>query len=313
MSCKSIKNIIALAAAVWMLVICCATDSVLAKGKVKVYQYAINIYELDNFRISTTQKKKIVNLIVAGFSAWNGLEDVCVKFEYIGFSNAKYKSGDKVNVVYLTMNEDEFKKVQKRVKTGDALAVTHKSGDEFDVIFHGESFLGMGADGLYVNFPGSMANDLQSAMAHEAGHALGLKHSSKPDAVMYKRLPRTTRHSPIENDDIKKARDLYPCPKDSETSYYAPPPEGWSPYGESVAGSPAIGVSTQQSHYDSASGEISTKTSHIVDVQQHAEDRVLILGDQPQNAYDQFGIPSTPVISISDDTASDEIQDETCP
>jgi hypothetical protein len=187
---------------------------------VKVIEFKINITDLDNFRITKKQKDKIVSRIVGGFNAWNNLPGVCVKFKYTGFTKVGYKPGDKKNVVDFSMDEEEFKKVQKRVKGADALAVTYKGGDEFDVIIYGEGFLGMGRNGLYVNFPGTMANDLQSAMAHEAGHALGLGHSTKKNAVMYKRLPRTKRRKPIEDDDIKKARKLYPCPaKDSKTSY----------------------------------------------------------------------------------------------
>jgi hypothetical protein len=190
---------------------------------VKVIEYKINISDLGNFRISEKQKKKIIARIVGGFNAWNNLPGVCVKFKYKGLTTkARYKMGDKKNVVTFSMDEDEFNKAKKRVKSADALAVTSKAGDEFDVLIYGEGFLGMGRNGLYVNFPGSMANDLQSAMAHEAGHALGLGHSTKKNAVMYKRLPRTKRRTPIENDDIKKARELYPCPKDKKVSYVDP-------------------------------------------------------------------------------------------
>ena len=184
--------------------------------------FYINISELDNFRISDKEKKKVIDRIVKGFEAWNNLPNVCVKFTYLGLTTkAKYKPGDKVNVVHFSMDEAEFKKVQKRVKDADALAVTYKGGDEFDMIINGEGFLGMGRNGLYINFPGSMANDLQTATVHEAGHALGLGHSSKKDSAMRKTLPRRKRHTPSA-DDIDEARKLYPCPKksqDSRTSY----------------------------------------------------------------------------------------------
>ena len=216
-----------------MLLVITVGSPALAKDKpapakqdadVTVIEYKINISDLDNFRISKKEKDKIIARIVGGFNAWNNLPGVCVKFKYTGLTTKKrYKIGDKVNVVTFSMDEAEFKEVQKRVKGADALAVTQRVGDEFDVIIYGEGFVGMGPDGLYLNFPGSMANDLQSAMAHEAGHALGLGHSTKKNAVMYKRLPRTKRRTPIEDDDIKKARELYPCPpKDSKTSYMPP-------------------------------------------------------------------------------------------
>ena len=192
---------------------------------VKVIEYKINITDLDNFPISKKEKKKIIDRIVSGFNAWNNLPGVCVKFKYMGLTTkARYKMGDKINVVTFSMDEEEFNKARKRVKSADALAVTNKVGEEFDILIYGEGFLGMGREGLYVNFPGSMANDLQSAMVHEAGHALGLGHSTRKNAVMYKRLPRTKRRKPVD-DDIKKARALYPYPtKDSKTSY-APPEE----------------------------------------------------------------------------------------
>jgi len=58
--------------------------------------------------------------------------------------------------------------------------------------------------------PGGIYDDVQNTLTHEFGHALGLAHSSVPEATMYAGAPKgETAKRTLEADDIDGARSLY--------------------------------------------------------------------------------------------------------
>jgi hypothetical protein len=97
----------------------------------------------------------------------------------------------------------------------DVLAETHLSYDlssgaitRVDIVINGAGFRwATGDDGSC-----SAAFDLESTLAHEVGHALGLKHSTIADATMYTRpAPCAMERRDLATDDLDAIAALYPA------------------------------------------------------------------------------------------------------
>jgi hypothetical protein len=96
----------------------------------------------------------------------------------------------------------------------DVLAVTHlkfdsESGEitRADIVVNGARFRWAAGDSC------SDAFDLESTLAHEMGHALGLKHSAVEEATMFTRpAPCARERRDLAADDVEAIADLYSRP-----------------------------------------------------------------------------------------------------
>jgi hypothetical protein len=131
------------------------------------------------------------------------------RFIYSGASSQTTNTNDQINLVLF-----------RNASNGSAIATTYwwSMGSQIidaDIVFWDEAFkFFAGTSGCSGGFY------IEDIAAHEFGHALGLGHSSLPEATMYPSVSSCNAgNRTLDADDIAGVRSLYPPP--------LPPPTGF--------------------------------------------------------------------------------------
>jgi len=127
-------------------------------------------------------------------------------------------SSDRANANIVIFREDEW----PYVGAGNAIGLTTtrfdtKTGDLWDADIELNAYSAR----LRIGAPNGSADDLQSVLTHEAGHFLGLSHSSDPNATMRAIYdPRTdgTSFRTLEADDVAGICAVYPPEREPATT-----------------------------------------------------------------------------------------------
>lgn len=143
-----------------------------------------------------------VAAIVAGAGAWMWVEDSEVEYRFRGVNSGLEGGYDGENVVFFT---------DKWVATEDLLALTSTWSDadgtilDFDLVINTRDH--------QWSLDGAVGGDLQNALAHEFGHALGFGHDEQDEeATMFPSATSGETHKrDLGASDIAVARWLYPA------------------------------------------------------------------------------------------------------
>lgn len=148
----------------------------------------------------------------AAFSHWEGVDGADVAFVEEAPPDALAVAPDAVNVVYLDPSWP----------FGDsALAMTSAWSDRdghllaFDIQVNPTAAWSTDGD--------PAAYDLEAALTHEVGHALGIEHSPRPEATMFATQgPGEAWRRGLHPDDEAAAAFLYPAPADGPDATLSP-------------------------------------------------------------------------------------------
>lgn len=146
-------------------------------------------YQVDR-RVTTTLPSGAVD---RAFEVWSGAQDVDLTFNDLGVADGLKAGQDGKNVI--TMTDDLFAN-QK------AIAVTSNWYDGNGKLTEADIQLDMSLSRSDYN--------IQSALAHEIGHVLGLDHSAVISAVMYPYVTRGTDAPALDSDDRVAIASIYP-------------------------------------------------------------------------------------------------------
>jgi hypothetical protein len=140
--------------------------------------------------------------VVSAASAWSDVSDTAVAFKFEGSTSSSVAEYDAVNGVFFLADwplDPEMLAVTSVWTTNDGAAVGFDM--QVNTADHAWSLEGA-AD----------AADLQNALTHEFGHALGIGHLDKsPEATMYPSAPDgETRKRDLSDDDRWVVMNFYP-------------------------------------------------------------------------------------------------------
>ncbi len=140
--------------------------------------------------------------VVSSASAWSDVADTAVAFKFEGSTTSSAAEHDRVNGVFFVADwtlDPEMLAVTSVWTTNDGTAVGFDM--QVNTADHAWSLEGA-AD----------AADLQNALTHEFGHALGVGHLDKsPEATMYPSAPDgETRKRDLSDDDRWVVMNFYP-------------------------------------------------------------------------------------------------------
>lgn len=140
--------------------------------------------------------------IVAGAGAWTWVEDAEVEYRFRGVQAGLQGGYDEANVVYFS---DEW------VGSPDLLALTSTWSDDRGIILDFD--LAVNTQDHEWSLDGSVGSDLQNALTHEFGHALGFGHDEvDPEATMFPSAsPGETSKRDLAESDLAMTRWLYPA------------------------------------------------------------------------------------------------------
>ena len=143
-----------------------------------------------------------VAAIVGGAGAWMWVEGSDVEYRFRGVKSGIQGGYDSENVVFFT---DDW------VGTEDLLALTSTWSDDAGTILDFD--LAVNTRDHQWSLDGSVGGDLQNALAHEFGHALGLGHDQEDEeATMFPSASDgETSKRDLGPSDLAVARWLYPA------------------------------------------------------------------------------------------------------
>ena len=156
---------------------------------------------------SDVSNEEALTAIQEAFDSWENIECSTVSFSYEGLTNAYPNSG-----IYIAFEEESWD-----VTVADAAGVTTNwqfgqfggGVTKVDIYLNGVDYTWStsGADN-----PGSNLSDIQSVVAHEIGHAIGLDHSRTRSATMwFTAYPgQAEEQQTLDDDDKRAACFLYP-------------------------------------------------------------------------------------------------------
>jgi len=151
-----------------------------------------------------------INAVRAGLDAWNAVDCSRFVFTYAGTTDVTEVGfdqdhwNDNINLVIF--------QEQQWIHDSGAIALTTTTYDmnsgelvDADLEFNGVDFT------FTTSNPGPGRTDIQNTATHEAGHMLGLDHSSDPEATMYAEAPEgDTAKRTLAQDDIDGLCFVYP-------------------------------------------------------------------------------------------------------
>ena len=151
-----------------------------------------------SFPIGYQVDRRVTTMLPAGavdraFEVWSGAQDVDLTFNDLGAADGLKAGQDGKNVI--TMTDDLFAN-QK------AIAVTSNWYDKNGRLTEADIQLDTSLSRSDYN--------IQSALAHEIGHVLGLDHSAVISAVMYPYVTRGTDVPALDSDDRIAIASMYP-------------------------------------------------------------------------------------------------------
>lgn len=118
-------------------------------------------------------------------------------------------SGPNVNVIYFRDDGWEYKSVD------DTLATAKVQFDPKTGVIRDADIAINSAINDFTVGDKNVGQDLQAVMTHEAGHFLGLDHSSDPEATMYFAYDKgETKQRELSEDDVKAICAVYPPERD---------------------------------------------------------------------------------------------------
>jgi hypothetical protein len=139
--------------------------------------------------------------VAAAFGAWEALPATEVMFELdaAATDSVADSAHDGMNVVWFDHSWDA---------DPDVVALTSTWATDEGLILGFD--IRINADTVYWSLDGSDGIDLQNALAHEVGHALGFDHSDVPGATMYEESHKgELRKRDLHWDDEDGLRELY--------------------------------------------------------------------------------------------------------
>ena len=155
--------------------------------------YSINATNLDLPALS------VETAVRSGADTWEQ-QSAAFRFVYSGPSSQTTNTNDGINLVMF-----------RNASSGSAIATTYwwSSGSRIidaDIVFWDEAFrFFAGSSGCSGGFY------IEDIAAHEFGHALGLGHSTSPNATMYSSVSACNmRNRTLDADDIAGVMALYP-------------------------------------------------------------------------------------------------------
>jgi len=146
------------------------------------------------------------DIVEAAFDTWVDVPETQIKFRRTDDTDLRGVANDGTNIVFWEPNWQYDPAAVALASTwsdqfGEVVA--------FDIRINGSSSLRWSTDG-------SEGFDLQAAMTHEVGHALGLDHTATEVATMFQSHPeQDTSRRFLHWDDEDGARHLYPVVDDS--------------------------------------------------------------------------------------------------
>jgi hypothetical protein len=185
-------------------------------------------YRADPTNGAGLDEESTVAAIVGASGAWTELDGVAVDFRFRGTAAGLHGGYDNQNVVYF---------VDQWTGSSDLLALTSTWSDEAGAIVDFDMAVNT-QDHTWALDGDPACVDLQNALAHEFGHALGLGHDEQDlDATMY---PSAEAGEVSKRDlspaDIAVAAFLYPGTVAEDTGEVASTPD----FGCSSAGFPSL-------------------------------------------------------------------------
>ena len=150
----------------------------------------------------------VLDSLAASFAAWTDPSCARIEVEYAGLTE-RTDIGfdrDRDDNINLVIWQDEWPYASSSAYALTSVTFSVQSGviSDADVEFNDEYF-------EFTNDPeGRNIVDLRNTMTHEAGHFIGLDHSSVEDSPMYKTAPEgETKKITLEQDDLSALCAIY--------------------------------------------------------------------------------------------------------
>lgn len=122
----------------------------------------------------------VQSAVIEGVRMWNSIECSSAAFDYRGLTLTDAARDDSVNTIqWIARGWDRFGGPQEAAVTDVAYTVTEDGGTlmEFDIYLNAQHF------GWVSGLPTGDAKSIQTVVAHEAGHALGILHPCEGGAL----------------------------------------------------------------------------------------------------------------------------------
>lgn len=212
--------------------------------------YHVNNRGSDNVILS-----KVETAVRKSFAAWEQVGCSDLELSYQGQTNVELVgySPNATNANMVVFQEDEWPHQSKIIALTTVTFCSAPSGApcdaagkvlDADIEMNGVDFIFTASP-----LPGMVQYDIQNTVTHEAGHFIGLDHTTVPDATMFATAPAGERaKQSLEQDDEDGLCEIYP--------HVSPVPEcePFDVVGDYIVDDPMLGGSEPESTHSSDDG-----------------------------------------------------------
>ena len=170
------------------------------------------IYHIHEAGSQDTNLQRTFDAITASFDRWNAPTCSYMSFEMGGFTdedrvgyNPYTGSEGNANVL---MFRDEVWEHDRGILALTSVTFRPSTGEILDADIE---FNGVDYNFTTTNDAQRVVIDVANTVTHEAGHFLGLDHSTAPESTMYATAPiRETKKRTLDQDDVNGVCEIYP-------------------------------------------------------------------------------------------------------